>query len=59
MAWAASVSYTHLGTWQFRFIDWFRDLGFLQKTGVPTKAAKDIEAYLAKPAPTPGRGRGQ
>jgi len=21
------------GTWQFRFIDWFRDLGFLQKKG--------------------------
>ncbi len=22
-----------LGTWQYRFIDWFRDLGFLQKPG--------------------------
>ncbi len=22
------------GTWQYRFIDWFRDLGFLQKPGV-------------------------
>jgi endo-1,4-beta-xylanase len=52
-------NFTPYGTWQDRFIDWFRDLGFLQKTGVPTKAAKDIEAYLAKPAPTPGRGRGQ
>ena len=36
------------GTWQFRFIDWFRDLGFLQKPGVETKAAKDIAAYAAK-----------
>ena len=24
---------TPFGTWQFRFIDWFRDLGFLQKKG--------------------------
>src|SRR5579871_5770837 len=37
------------GTWQYRFIDWFRDLGFLQKSGVETKAAKDIQAYLATP----------
>ncbi|MDE3195019.1 MAG: alpha/beta hydrolase, partial [Acidobacteriota bacterium] len=28
------------GTWQYRFIDWFRDLGFLQKPGIETKAAK-------------------
>lgn len=34
------------GTWPDRFIDWFRDLGYLNKPGVPTKAAKDIEAYL-------------
>jgi hypothetical protein len=32
------------GTWQYRFIDWFRDLGFLEKAGVKTKAAKDIAA---------------
>jgi acetyl esterase/lipase len=32
------------GTWQYRFIDWFRDLGFLEKAGVETKAAKDIAA---------------
>jgi endo-1,4-beta-xylanase len=37
------------GTWQFRFIDWFRDLGFLQKPGVETKAARDIAAYLSQP----------
>jgi acetyl esterase/lipase len=40
-----------LGTWQFRFIDWFRDLGFLQPPGVETKAAKDIAFYLSQPPP--------
>jgi hypothetical protein len=29
------------GKWQDRYIEWFRDLGFLQKPGVETKAAKD------------------
>ena len=38
------------GTWQYRFIEWFRDLGFLQKPGVETKAAKDIAAFLNPPA---------
>ncbi len=33
------------GTWHERFIDWFRDLGFLQKPGVETRAAKDVAAY--------------
>ena len=33
------------GTWHERFVDWFRDLGFLQKPGVETKAAKDVAAY--------------
>src|SRR5579871_6986322 len=47
------------GTWQFRFIDWFRDLGFLQKPGVETKAAKDISAYLAAPPRAGGRRGGQ
>jgi endo-1,4-beta-xylanase len=37
------------GTWQFRFIDWFRDLGFLQKPGVGTKAAKESAAFAARP----------
>lgn len=45
-----------LGTWQYRFIDWFRDLGFLQKPGVETKAAKDVATFVeraatAKPRP--------
>jgi endo-1,4-beta-xylanase len=44
------------GTWQFRFIDWFRDLGFLQKPGVETKAAKDIATYLSQPPRGGGRG---
>ena len=39
---------TPYGTWQYRFIDWFRDLGFLQKAGVETKAAKDIAAYMSR-----------
>jgi endo-1,4-beta-xylanase len=38
------------GTWQIRFIDWFRDLGFLQKPGVETKAARDVAAYANQPA---------
>jgi acetyl esterase/lipase len=37
---------TPYGTWQFRFIDWFRDLGFLQKPGVETKAAKDVATFV-------------
>jgi endo-1,4-beta-xylanase len=36
------------GTWHERFVDWFRDLGFLQKPGVETKAAKDAAAYAAQ-----------
>ena len=45
---------TPFGTWQYRFIDWFRDLGFLQKSGVETKAAKDVAAYVANPPRPPG-----
>jgi endo-1,4-beta-xylanase len=41
---------TPYGTWQYRFIDWFRDLGFLQKPGVETKAARDVAAFVAQPA---------
>jgi acetyl esterase/lipase len=46
------------GTWQYRFVDWFRDLGFLQKAAVETKAAKDIVTYLSQPPRGGGRGRG-
>jgi dienelactone hydrolase len=35
------------GTWHERFVDWFRDLGFLQKPGVETRAARDVAAYAA------------
>ena len=42
---------TPYGSWQFRLIDWFRELGFLQKPGVETKAAKDIAAFARQPAP--------
>ena len=48
---------TPFGTWGDRFIDWFRDLGFLGKPGVETKAAKDVQAHVAAPA-APARGRG-
>jgi acetyl esterase/lipase len=43
------------GTWQYRFIDWFRDLGFMQKPGVETKAARDVATRVANPPQ--GRGR--
>jgi endo-1,4-beta-xylanase len=36
------------GTWQDRFIDWFRDLGFLQKPGIETKTAKDSAAFAER-----------
>jgi len=40
------------GTWQDRFIDWFRDLGFLGKAGVETKATQDVAAHVAAPTST-------
>jgi endo-1,4-beta-xylanase len=43
------------GTWQYRFLDWFKDLGFFNKPGVQTQAAKDVEAFVKTP---PGRGGG-
>ena len=36
------------GKWQDRFIEWFRDLGFLGKPGAETKAARDVAAFVAK-----------
>ena len=47
---------TPFGTWQVRFVDWFRDLGFLEKPGVETKAARDVAARAV--APPRGRGAG-
>jgi endo-1,4-beta-xylanase len=43
------------GAWQDRFIDWFRDLGFLQKPGAETKAAKDVAAFVSQPPRTSER----
>lgn len=43
------------GTWQDRFIDWFRDLGFLQKPGIVTKAARDSAEFAAQPATPPAK----
>ena len=40
-----------IGKWQDRFIDWFRDLGFLQKPGVETKAARDTATFQNSPPP--------
>src|SRR5436190_350873 len=37
------------GKWQERYIEWFRDLGFLQKPGLETKAAKDISSFISQP----------
>ncbi len=37
-----------MSTWPSRFIDWLRDLGFLQKPGVETKAARDIAAFVGQ-----------
>ncbi len=36
------------GTWTDRYIDWFKDLGFLEKPGAPTKAAADVDAFAKK-----------
>jgi acetyl esterase/lipase len=46
---------TPFGTWHHRFIDWFRDLGFLQNPGIETRAATDSAAY-AKKAEARGKG---
>jgi endo-1,4-beta-xylanase len=51
-------NFTPYGTWQDRFIDWFRDLGFLGKPGEETKAAKDIAYYIEHPPAPPRGGRG-
>jgi acetyl esterase/lipase len=50
---------TPYGTWQNRFVDWFRDLGFLQKPGIETRAATDVAAYVKQPPRNFGRRGGQ
>jgi endo-1,4-beta-xylanase len=37
------------GTWHERFIEWFRDLGFLGKPGVETRAERDVAAFVSQP----------
>jgi acetyl esterase/lipase len=49
---------TPFGTWQDRYIDWFRDLGFLQKPGGETKAALDVKAFMSQPQRGSGRRSG-
>ena len=46
------------GTWQDRYIDWFRDLGFLQKPGVETKAAKEVATFVSQSQRGGGRRGG-
>ena len=36
------------GTWQDRFLEWFRDLGFLDAPGTETRAAGEVAAYAKK-----------
>ncbi|MDB6175721.1 MAG: axeA1 3 [Chthoniobacteraceae bacterium] len=38
------------GSWRERFVEWFRDLGFLNAPNVETKAAADVAAYAKKKA---------
>ena len=47
------------GTWPLRYVDWFRDLGFLGKPGVETRAAQDVATFLTQPpVRAPGQGGG-
>jgi hypothetical protein len=45
--------FTGEGTWPDRFIHWLRDLGFFEKPGVETLAAKDVADFVAAPATKP------
>ena len=38
---------TPFGTWQDRFIAWYRELGFLGPRGEETKAARDVQEFAA------------
>lgn len=38
------------GTWPDRYVEWFKDLGFLGKPGTPTRAAAEVAAFAKKPA---------
>jgi endo-1,4-beta-xylanase len=43
--------FTGEGTWQDRFVQWMRDLGFFNRSGVETLAAQDVAAFVKQPAP--------
>jgi endo-1,4-beta-xylanase len=43
-------NFTALGGWPDRFIHWLRDLGFFEKPGVETLAAKDAAEFAKQPA---------
>lgn len=45
-----------MGAWQYRMVDWMRDLGFFGKPGVETKAAKDVADYVKNPPRMGPRG---
>src|SRR6476469_1148625 len=45
--WAANTR--PMSTWQYRFIDLFRYLGFRQKPFVETNAARDVAAFASRP----------
>jgi pimeloyl-ACP methyl ester carboxylesterase len=45
--------FTGEGTWQDRFVHWLRDLGFFEKSGTETLAARDVAAFVAAPPPKP------
>ena len=45
--------FTGEGTWQDRFIHWLRDLGFFQKSGEETLAAKDVSDFVKAPPAKP------
>lgn len=46
------------GTWQQRFLEWFADLGFLEKPGVETKASRDVAEFMRNPPRPAGRRDG-
>lgn len=47
------------GTWQFRMMDWLKDLGFLTPSGTETKAAKDVDIHVKNPPRARGGGGGR
>lgn len=46
-----------MGSWHLRFIEWARDLEFIGKPGVETRAARDIVANIERQAAAAARAR--